>query len=311
MIDSPWNATVLRQHKVDAIVSELAMAKALGGLVKDSESVILVTPLNEKIPAFISPITSVEYAARKLDESGAVYIDGRSYMRAERRNDVGYVTANQLQADFMNRLGTLTALWLKQPNHRMDFLRTGDLAAQVYINWISTAIASKLGLELDVARELQIITGLFYFHQFNSVEEALSQAGKDRAAKLLQRWTRAPIETINSIVGESEYMNLMDDYIKVVQAHFSASTRIAQINTGFLVMTLGRSWFGYGAQEISAVAMEYPPMFLALVESACNVKVWRRTYLGKLVERFATGRAGDEFVRAVEVLAGRARGGRN
>jgi len=308
MINSPWNATVLRQHRVGGIISELAVAKAVGGLVKDSNSVILVTPLNEKIPAFVMPITSHEYADRKLDENGAVFVDGRSYMRAERRNDAGYVVANQMQADFVNRLGELTALWVKAPTQRMDFLRTGDIAAQVYINWLSTAIASKLGLELDVARELQIITGLFYIHQFMPVDEALSQSGKERAVKLIQRWTKAPVEMINSIVSDAQYMNLMEDYVAVVQGHFSASTRIAQINVGFMVMALNRSWFGYGAQEMSAVAIEYPPAFLALVEAACNAKVWRKTYLGRLVERFSTGRASDEFTKSMEILAGRARG---
>ncbi|MNY73681.1 hypothetical protein D3C86_2125300 [compost metagenome] len=76
-------------------------------------------------------------------------------------------------------------------------------------------------------------------------------------------------------------------------------------------MALGRSWFGYGAQEISAVAMEYPPVFLALVEAACNAKTWRKTYLGKVVERFSAGRAGTEFSKSMEVLAGRARGTHN
>jgi hypothetical protein len=309
MIVSPWNSTVLRQHKtVAAIVSELAIAKAMGGLVADTASVLLVTPLAEKVPPFVMPITSCEYADRRLNEDGAVFMDGRSFMRRENRSDAGFVVVNQMQADFFNRIGELTALWIKEPSLREDFLRTGDLAAQVYISWVSHSIASKLGLDLEVSRELQIITGVYYFHQFNDAQDCMSESGKAKAVKLIQRWTRHPLPLIEGIVGQVPYMTLLDDYVKAVQAYFVHNTRVSQINVGFLVMTLGRSWFGYGAQEIAAVSLEYPPAYLALVEAACNAKVWRKTHLGKLVERLSAGRAADEFVRSMEVLAGMAKG---
>lgn len=308
MIISPWNSTVLRRYQLATLVSELAIAKATGGLIKDSASVILVTPLADKVPTFVMPLTSCEYADRKLDDSGAVFMDGRSFMRRENRADAGFVVANQLQADFFCRMGELTSLWVKDASVREDFLRTGDIAAQTYIAWVSHSIASKLGLDLDVAREVQIITALFYVHHFTDAEEALSVRGKERAVKLIQRWTRHPVQLIAGIVEAQGYMTYLDDFIKALHTHFAHNTRVSQVNTGFLVMTLGRSWFGWGAQEIAAVALEYPPAFLALVEAACNAKVWRKTHLGKLVERLNTGRAADEFIRSMEVLAGIAKG---
>jgi len=308
MINSPWNSTVLRQHRVASIVSELAVAKAMGGLIKDSASVILVTPLAEKVPAYVLPITALEYGERKLDESGSVFVDGRSYMRRENRSDSGFVVVNQMQADFFGRIGELTSLWIKDESIRQDFLRTGDIAAQAYISWVSNSIASKLGLDLDVSRELQIITGVFYAHLFHDAEDALSTKGKEKIARLIQRWTRHPADMVFGVVDQVPYMCMMDDYVKAIIGYFSSNTRVSQINVGFLVMTLGRSWFGYGAQEISAVAIEYPPVYLALIEAACNAKVWRKTHLGKLVERLNTGKAADEFSRSMEVLAGIAKG---
>lgn len=309
MIVSPWNSTVLRQHKnIAAIVSELAIAKAMGGLIAESESVMMVTPMAEKVDAFVMPITSCEYADRRLSDSGVVFMDGRSFMRRENRADAGFVVVNQMQSDFFCRIGDLTALWIKQPALREDFLRTGDLAAQVYISWVSHSIASKLGLDLEVSRELQIITGVYYIHQFFDAGEVLSSEGKAKVMRLIQRWTRHPLQIIEGIVEQLPYMNLLEDYVKGVQGYFAHNTRVSQINAGFLVMSLGRSWFGYGAPEIAAVSLEYPPAFLALVEAACNAKVWRKTHLGKLVERLNTGRAADEFIRSMEMLAGKAKG---
>ncbi len=307
MLTSPWNTTVLRKHKLSTLISELAMAKATGGLVQDSESVIFVTPLAEKVPVFVMPVTSVEYGERKLNDNGAVFMDARSFMRREQRSDTGFVVANQMQADFFSRMGDLTALWIKDVTVREDFMRTSDLPAQVYISWLSQSIANKLGLDLDVAREVQIITGVYYAQRFFSPEEVLSERGREKVVKLIQRWTRAPIQLITAIVDDLPYMSLLEEYVAALHTHFAQNTRISQINVGFLIMTLGRSWFGYGAQEIAAVALEYPPVYLALVEAACNGKVWRKTHLGKLVERFAVGRIGDEFSRSMEVLAGQSR----
>lgn len=308
MINSPWNTTALRRYQLNTTLSELAMAKATGGLIAESQSVFLVTPVNESIPAFVLPITSVEYGDRKLNDNGVVFMDGRSFMRKENRSDVGYVVNNQMQADFFVRIGELTALWVKTPSLREDFIRTSDMPAQTYISWVSHAIANKLGLDLDVGRELQIITAAFYLHQFSDADDAVSERGKEKAVKLIQRWTRAPLQVIESVVNELPYMSLLEDYVKAVHDHFSRNTRVSQINVGFIVRALSSSWFGYGAAEISAVALEYPPVFLALVEAAANAKVWRKTYLGRLVERLAQGRTAQEFSRSMEVLAGQARG---
>jgi len=308
MIISPWNSTVLRQHKVDAIVSELAFAKASRELIPHHPKVFMVSPLSKKVPAFVSPITSVEYESRKLSESGAVFLDGRSFMRAEARSDTGTVVVNNMQDELFTRLGVLTAMWVEDSSIREDFMRTGDIAAQAYIAWISHSIANKLGLDLEVSRELQIITGVFYSHLFLDAEDAVSVKGKERVERLIQRWTRHPIDIIQGIVQAMPYMSMLADYIKAVQEHFAHNTRVSQINVGFLVTTLGRSWFGYGAQEIAAVSLEYPPMYLALIEAACNTKVWRKTHLGQLVDRLKTGKQTEEFVRSMEVLAGRADG---
>ena len=111
-----------------------------------------------------------------------------------------------------------------------------------------------------------------------------------------------------SIVEDAPYMALLEDYVTHLHNHFSANTRISQVNVGFIVMSLGRSWFGFGAQEIAGCAIEYPPAFLALVEAAANTKVWRKTHLGTLVQRLgATGKTLEEFTRSMEMLAGKIR----
>lgn len=307
MINSPWQSTVLRQHKLANILSELVYAATDGNLMQESKDVLFVTPKASSVPVFISPLTTHEYGQDRMRTTAAI-LDGRSFMRLDRHAEVGYVITNQLQADFFARVGLLTSYWVNEPEYRQDFLRVGEVPAQTYIAWVSQAITTKLGINVELAREIQILVALFYIHQFVSSDEANDKKEQAKYTTMIMRWTRAPAEMVSGIVDVCSYMPHMEDFVKELQSQFQHNTRISQINVGFLVMTLGRSWFGYGANEIAAVSIEYPPMYLALIEAACNSKVWKKTQLGRLTERFTVGRAGDAFLRSMDMLVARVEG---
>lgn len=302
MIVSPWNTTVLRQHKLNVHLSELALA-FIDGTLMQSEGVTCVAAGADKVPPFVMPISSVEYEKRKVAHvAGGVVVDGRSFTKIDRNTREAVIT-NQMSADFFLRMGRLTALWVGDEAVREDFMRSGDIAASVYIRWISTAIVSKLGLDLEVAREVQIIVGAFYAHHFYPVDEVTSDKGKEKVVRLVHRWTKHPLDLVTSTIEQLPYMSHLEDLVEGLRNHFQNNTRIGQINAGFIVMSLGHSWFGYGAREISAVALEYPPVFLALVEAACNTKVWKRTHLGQIVDKLNIGRSAESFVRSMGILA--------
>jgi hypothetical protein len=306
MIDSPWSATVLRQHKTDTIVSELMLAMASGnGVVPEGDDLFFVTAYADKVPVFNLPITRVELGDRRVANPDAVYLDARSFSKKDMNRPGEFVVNNATQYDFIARVGELTAFWLKNPDNRLDVLRAGDISAQVYISWLSYAIANKLGLDEDTARTLQILSGIFYAHLYHGADEALSDRGKTKIAALVTRWTRAPAEMVLEQVQNVSYMNLLGDYVEEVKRTFSQNTRVDQVNVGFIIRALTNSWFGFGAQDIVAVAKEYPPVFVALIEAALNSRLWKKSQLGKLVERFDRGTTGKEFSKNLSVLVGR------
>lgn len=302
MITSPWNTTVLRQHKLESYLSELSIAMMDGHLHHAGGRCTYVSASSTKVPPFVMPITSKEYGTRKVTHvKGGVVIDARSFSREDRVNG-GTVIANQMQAELFFRMGDLTSLWVEDPTSHIEFLRVGDLAANVYTRWVGQAIVSKLGLDMEAARDINIVAATFYAHKFYSAEEALSEDGIGKISHMINRWTRFPLANIEAIVPTLPYMSHIEDFIQAIHSTFEHNARIKQINSGFLIMSLGNSWFGYGAREISAVAIEYPPVFLSLVEAACNTKVWKRTYLGQLVDRLNISRAADTFLKGMQVL---------
>lgn len=302
MITSPWNTTVLRQHKLESYLSELSIAMMDGHLHHAGGRCTYVSASSTKVPPFVMPITSKEYGTRKVTHvKGGVVIDARSFSREDRVNG-GTIIANQMQAELFFRMGDLTSLWVEDPTSHIEFLRVGDLAANVYTRWIGQAIVSKLGLDMEAARDINILAATFYAHKFYSAEEALSEDGVGKISHMINRWTRFPLANIEAIVPTLPYMSHIEDFIQAIHSTFEHNARIKQINAGFLIMSLGNSWFGYGAREISAVAIEYPPVFLSLVEAACNTKVWKRTYLGQLVDRLNVSRAADTFLKGMQVL---------
>ena len=304
MFDSPWQCTVLRQHKpiLNNIILELAQAQALGGLVAGSERTILVTPGAEKVPAFVVPVTFYDYSDKKLNAQKLAYVDARSALRKEMRGDQGHVVSNQMQLDLLSRMGDLCQYWAADPSVRSDYLQAGDLPCQVFSAWVSGAISAKLGLPPETVRELQILSCLYFNHQFEEVDEATSERGRERNVRRIVRQLRHPVDMVTAIVNECSYMDSMDSFIENIKRHFSGSVRLAQVNTGFMIMALGNAWFGYGAQTLCAVAAEYPPVFMALVEAAANTKVWKKTHLGRLVERLNTGNVAERFTRSMDIL---------
>lgn len=303
MIDSPWQSIWLKQHGTEKIASELAKAKVTPGALQVAEDgdVIIITPYAQDVPVFYIPITENELGGRKLFNPGAIFVDGRSFMKKSTQIKGETVTNNQTTQEFTLRAAKLIHYWFNAPTARLDLMRTSDLPATAFTGWISSEISSKLGLDADTLRTLQIITATFYAHLYHAESEVMSERGQDKVIRLVSRWTRHPLDKID-IVKDLAYMRGMTEYVDEVKRIFSSNTRIAMISTGLLISSLNRGWFGAGANELMTVAIEYPPVWLALVEAASNSKVYKKTGLGRVVERYSRATMAADFSKSLDIL---------
>lgn len=314
MIDSPWKSTTLKQHVLDGYLSEIGIAEASGkGIISDGDWVRIIGPAVEKLEPFMLPITQIEIGDRNWAIPDTVYIDGRSFIKKDTNRYGETVVNNQTQYDFAARLGELTAYWVKNKETRQDLMRTSDLPASVFISWLSGAIASKLKPSDEVLRDLQILTGIYYAHLYHGADEALSDRGKMTIVKLVTRWTRQPVQFVQDMVEQAGYMNMLPDYVAEVHRIFATNTRLATVNQGLIIYALGSTWTGFRAIDYTSVAVEYPPVFLALIEAACNPRLhWRKCGLGRTVDlQGGTKQAGADFVMSLAKLVGRQRSGSN
>lgn len=301
MINSPWNSSVLKQHPTATLVNEIVQVQISGRGIHTEDGVQIITPYAEKVPPFIQPLTGAEFGERVFD---GVVIDGRSFTKKHPTLPGEIIINNTTQFAISLRIAQLTRFWQAYPDNRLDLMRTGDLPAQVFIAWMSYAITSKLGLDEETSRVLQILTAIYYAHLYHDTEEATSARGKEKIVRVVNRWTRHPLELIQSTVDDAGYLDTLFDYVDAVKKAFAHNTRVSQVNVGLLVSSLNNSWFGFGAQETVAVAMEYPPIFLALVEAGLNSRAFKNTRLNQVAERFSRGSAGTDFLRNLAVLVG-------
>lgn len=308
MIDSPWKSTTFKQHRLDDLVSELMLAKANGrGIIPDGDNIFIVSPYGTKVPVFNLPLTTYELGERNKAGDAAVYIDGRTFLKVDPRVPNGVLTNNQTQYDFNYRVAELTSYWIAQPQARKDLMRSSDLPAKVFIAWIAGAITKLLGLDEDTAARLRVLTGIYYAHLYHDAAEASTENGKSKIAALVQRWTSEKAPIALPMAMDATYMLTLVDYINQAKALFPQNTRVNILNVGLLVMQINKSWFGFGKEDILAASLEYPPIFLGLTEAACNSKVWRKTGLGLLVERFDQADAGKKFSSSLSMTVGRTR----
>lgn len=301
MINSPWNSSVLKQHSTATLVNEVIQAKLSGRGLHDEDGILVVTPYADKIPTFFQPLTASEFGDATYP---GIVIDGRSFTKKHPTLPGEIIINNTTQFGITLRIAKLTRFWQDNPESRLDLMRTGDLPAQVFIAWMSFASSSKLGLDEETSRVLQIITAIYYAHLYHDTEEATSARGQEKVVRLVNRWTRHPVDLIQSTVADVGYLDNLFDYVAAIKQTFAHNTRISLINVGLLNSALNRSWFGLGSEETVSVAMEYPPIFLALVEAALNSRAWKNTRLSQTTERFARGTAGSDFSRSLAMLVG-------
>ena len=67
---------------------------------------------------------------------------------------------------------------------------------------------------------------------------------------------------------------------------------------------LNGGWFGLGARESVAIALEYPPIWVTIISLALNERTYRNSPIAKIVERSYYRDLTDSFQRQISGLIG-------
>lgn len=298
MFVSPYQTTPCKGYKLDGIINEVMSERIDGSLLVFNYPIELVGPLSTGVPVFTQPLTRLEFGDRK--HVPEIVIDARSILRHNRTGDKPFTVSNFSEMELQESRAQLQLLWQMDDHSRADLLRAGDLPAIAFANWLSRTIAGKLGLDPEQQMILTVVVAYYYANLFYD-EREFDERTKLKVGQSISRWTRIPADKVLEIIDPLGYLANIKEFIGATRQAIQ-STRIEQLELGFLYALVKNSWFGANSQETVCVALEHPPTYLALVIASLNSRSYRSANLAKVVNMAVKGGNDKDFVRAVSFL---------
>lgn len=297
MFETPYQTTPCSRFslvKPAAAIRKLEINELLVRTDFSSQGVLLIPPGVVDIMPFQQPMTKLEIPGL---EANAV-LDGRALMRADGRfikDDAAHHAV--LVAD-------LVVMWYTQSeSFKRDMLNVGDFPAKVFIAWLSS-INQRLGLDLGQSTLVRAMIAIYYVQLFTPLPENPTSDDVDRlmirAARLMPAMDA---NTLRGALGEIPRLERLKDLVDWIVRTLE-SPRTEFLTVAFIYTALGSS-FGPILREAAAVAVEYPPVFLAMVYSTCLERSYTRTGLGRVIEGVIRNNSDKEYVKNMNHLIGK------
>lgn len=298
MFITPYDTTICKSHPVQAIRNSLIKANIAdpfpqaattgGGKYK---ALYVVTPDDnyDDIKGFTQPI---EFA------KGKWVIDARPFMRAKPFHDGTYGIIASNDYAFHTIRAALTMVLARDGIEPFD--RLSDMPSSVFIRWFSQGISQKLNLDINTQIRLAVITAFYYASLFEADVDFI-QKHKDQLIPVIQKATKATMETVIEIADLLEPMQNANEYLAQVNKH-GQSIRLSEFKYADLYNLLFNSWVGFNQRENAAVAFEHIPTFIAMLYNSVTDKSYRKTTINTRRETVGNSREWDQFAMSVSYL---------
>lgn len=281
---TPYTTTLGKQYKKaqgEAIRAiEETQAIGFNGLTEVSPNIFITTADNERLPHWPYPFVIGEN----------VYVDVRNFY-----GSTGNIR-NQLDYQGAIKRARLVLEWEKNPGRFENVIRP---LALVYSNWISSGISSRMNATVEAATAIRLIaTALFVAQVLPKADIEELNTMVMRSAGSGSNWI--PTENVKLFLESDAWVETVKDKdFSVERLAYLVKNNSGMVLGDFNRMTVlqlmsGGSWLGHDATGIAAIALEYPPYFLYMVDGALQSTMYRnKTRIGRIVSNFSRGKELD------------------
>lgn len=224
-----------------------------------------------------------------------IVIDTRSYIKEDN------TPAKQDVADFYLLGAKLINIWMGGGQGDIKDAG-GDFLVKVYGQWTRNALTQRIGLDIDQVYLVQAVMVIFYLQQHEPITNNSSGSQIDR---LLNRAARALPSTDPSILSERlndiiKPLETLEDALNWIR-ELAETPRMESLTLALARTVIGRVWpMQYLA--VSNAAVEYPPVFAAMVYHTLKSRNFIRSELGDLLKKTVRANEADNFVRSMDRL---------
>lgn len=298
MFETPMKTTPCSRFDMTATyqgIKRLEIDSALVPATGALSDIRLVPPGVEGFQPFRQPITKLDYPNLNVP----VVVDGRSILRVDK---------TPLKLDVYNHFvlyARLTELWYtKGRSMQVDLLNLGQFPAKIFASWLSGAV-QRLDLDLGQITQFRILASVYYIQLYTPLSEHPTH---DEVERILARVSKLlpaiDIYTLeNFFDGKIPRLNNIFDFVKWVVEKLD-TPRLEKLTPDFFYTALGFN-FGPEFREQVAVALEYPPAFLSMVNTACTERTYQKSGLGRIIETLIKKQDDKEFVKNLKQITGK------
>lgn len=226
-------------------------------------------------------------------ENKWVALDLRNHVRVTGKGE-GYEIRNESEYRLALIKYVLSGLWGVGKQSTMYSL---ELAHFSFATWLSDNLTSKFGLSLGDQVRLRTLASLYYARLFyNDIPD-------DELDKLLIRTKKnilVPelVKEIHATVGD---MQTIDDFCKMCY-EVTGNLRLKGLDYVVLSNIISGNWLGASGKELSLLALEHPPTWIAMVYAAITQRAFKRSFITSIVEKQGTRGKDGDFVKQVESM---------
>lgn len=304
MFKTAYDTTACQKHIIQPTINAILQHSAVTG----NQFRFAVNPLTEDtiysvktvlngpavIPAFGHPLAieqklfSDEFGDQDDKPRYRVFVDVRNFTRISATDDYDegkeVDIKSKMDYHFAVMRGFFQHVWLRYGAR--DLLNIGNYQIKIYSRWLSDILTKRFALPPDVQMTLVIISAYFYQCLFldDNITE-LDESMKLKFATQVASATYISAEDAMRVIDTLPVIRNLDELVNIIQSQ-SGTVRLEQFNVALLFTATSGSWFGPNNVEVTHVALEHPPTFIAMIISAANEKGYRNTSIGKLVDQY-------------------------
>lgn len=244
-----------------------------------------LSDIEKDIPTFNHPIINLE--------NKWIALDLRPYVKLS-SDKTNYEIRNESEYALAISRFILSGMWYTEKQSSVYSLKLGHFA---FASWVSDNLSRKFGLDLSSQLQLRILGMIYYSKLFNDLYT------EDDFAKLVIRCKEDVlipklIEEVNERVGK---LDDIDDFCKACY-EVTGNIRLKDLDFTVLTNILANNWLGNNGKELTLLALEHPPTWLAMVYVSLNQRSFNKSYIANVVDKLNKRGKGDEFTKAMYSL---------
>lgn len=300
MIDTPYQTTSMRKTAFTTAGLQRIRALEINGELLNINSrfnikAIKPSTMAMDVTPFSLPITKVQLPTLECD----LVIDARSLLRTN---------GEPLKKDAWDhavRMCELIAWWLNtDPSERTSLLSMGNYATIAYSGWIANVLTRSLSLDVTQSLLLRATAAVFFVQLHDAPNAEMTDRQRDRIlSRVARTLPRMDVITLSEMLGEIPRVNDISEWLTWTASVIN-SPRFDKATPGVLLNLVGYAWGpGYGDQV--KAALEYPPIFNAMIYSTLIERSYGKTNMGTLLTKIVRSTEDKDFIKSInQILRG-------